>query len=129
MIPDSERLVGQYLRQHPDMVALSARVVGRTPSDTRGAWLRVTQLDARDVSSGIDHLISFLLQIDAYAGGQGEVWTLARTAREALRGMPGVRDGGTVTAVTFAGMARIPDTDFDPARERVSMTIDVHVHP
>jgi hypothetical protein len=32
LIPDGEQVVGDYLREHPSVVALGARVAGRTPS-------------------------------------------------------------------------------------------------
>ena len=32
--PDAEKIISGYLRTHADVVALSARVVGATPSNT-----------------------------------------------------------------------------------------------
>lgn len=128
MIPDAERLVGEYLRAHPDV---TARVVGRTPGKNASdpAWIRLTQLDAADdPTSGQEHLIGYLLQLDIYAGGQPEVWTLARAVRAALHAMPGTHGDIVITAVRFTGMARIPDQDFEPARERVVLTTTVYAH-
>jgi hypothetical protein len=122
---DAELTVGAYLRGRVD-----TRVVGRTPSDTSGTWVTVTMLDGRAVGDHrSDHLVDYLLQFDIYAGGRPELWPLVNGVREALREMPGVHDGVVVTGVRFAGMARIPDTDFKPARERVILTATVWAHP
>src|SRR5207253_1208123 len=105
-------------------------VVGRTPKDTSGQWARVTQLDARQAGAPTDHLTSFLVQLDIYAGGQGQVWTNARTIRQALHEMPAAEhDAAVVTGVTFTGMARVPDTTFETARERVVLTAEIFAHP
>lgn len=131
---DAELIVSQYLQ-----AALATRVVGRTPSNTSGTWITLTQLDARAVGDHrSDHFVDYLLQLDVYAGGRPELWPLAHAARAAMRGLPGVRTAtgpddetleAVVTGVVFSGMARIPDTDFEPARERVVLTASVYAHP
>ncbi len=133
MIVDGEKLIGTYLRTHASITALDARVVGKTPSSTETPWIRLTQLDARSERSEHEHFLAYYLQLDIYAGedgGQPEAVTLARTAREALHQMQyATHAGAVVSAVTFSGMARIPDTDFEPARERVVLDTTVRIHP
>lgn len=132
MIPDAEKIVGKYLREHEDLVALGARVVGKTPDTTSTSWIRLTQLDDRAVgNSRADHLIEFMLQFDCYAGktgGQPEASLLARTARAALADMPGAHADAVVTGVQFLSGARLPDTAFEPARERFVRTVLVWMH-
>ena len=133
MIPDLEKVAGKYLREHATIVELSARVVGKAPPDTDSTpWVRVTQLDAqREPSSRVDHLISYLLQLDCYAteaGGQPQASLLGRTVRAALMDMPGARDDATVTATRILGHLRSPDPDLEPARERVILTVEIHAH-
>jgi len=135
MIPDAEKLVSGYLRTHPAVAALDTRIVATTPRvDKRDAtWVKLTQLDAtNEARSRPEHLISFLLQFDCYAtedGGQPEAVLLARTVRAALVAMPDVtHDGAAVTQVRVLSHARIPDTAFEPARERVLLTADVRLH-
>lgn len=132
MIPNIEKIAGDYLRGHPDVAALGARVVGKPPSQTESPWVQLRQLDASDApTSRAEHLINYLLQADCYAGkegGQPEAVLLARTVRAALHAMPGVRDGVVITSARFTGMARIPDTDFESARERVVLTATIHAH-
>lgn len=134
MIPSAEKIASDYLRDHADIVALGARVVGKTPSDTADPWIRVSLIDARNESgSKTDYQLSHYLQLDCYAGadgGQPEASTLTRTARTVLHGMPDASIAGVeVTQVTFAGMARVPDTDVDePARERYVLTAVVRGH-
>jgi hypothetical protein len=136
VVPDVEAVIGDYLRGHADIQALDARIAGRTPSSQRLPWVRVTQLDGTDVS-GVEHLIDFLVQFDCYAGkdamddhvGQAEASLLARTVRAVLKAAKGHTLGGAViTNVRFQGMPRIPDPDFEPARERFVLTAEIHLH-
>lgn len=132
VIPDVEALVGDYLRSHADIVALGANVATRTPAKFTRPWVKITQLDDPTVNdSRSDHLIEYMLQLDCYAGSEGgtiEASLLSRTVRAALSEMPGVHDGVTVTGVRHVSAPRIPDTDFEPARERVARTEIVWVH-
>jgi hypothetical protein len=98
--------------------------------------VRLTQLDAaNEAISTPEHLINYLLQFDCYAGngengGQKEASDLAGTIREALDQMPRVGvEGATVTSVRFTGHARMPDTGFEPARERFIIDAVVILHP
>lgn len=137
-IPDLEAIVGAHLRAHPDIVALNTRVAGRTPGSMTNSWVRVTQLDAADSRvSQVEHLIDFPLQLDCYAGsaamdahsGQTQASLLARTVRAVLKSMEGQSVGGVVvTRVRFNGMPRLPDTTFEPARERFVLTAEIMVH-
>lgn len=137
LIPDCERLIGSWLRDHPDIEALQAKVAGTVPSDTKLPFVRVTQLDDRAVDEISDRLIEYMVQLDCYAGstaqlnhqGQAEASTLSRTVRAALLDMVGVRDGATVTGVRFVSNPRVPDAAFEPARERFIRTVIVWAHP
>lgn len=132
MIPDFEALVGDYLRGHDQLQAMHARVSGTTPTDETDPWIRVSMLDPRDETAPTDHLISCLMQLDCYAGkdgGQDEATLLMRRTRAALLDLKGVQGAAVVSAVTFGGCPRIPDTSFKPARERYAMEITVYAHP
>lgn len=136
-IIDSEKVIGAYLRDHPYLTALDARVAPRTPSSQVKPWVRVTQLDATDVG-GVERLIDYLIQFDCYAGkaamdefgGQAEASLLARSVRAALKDARGqiLDEEAVVTSVRFEGMPRIPDADFEPARERYVLTAAIHMH-
>ena len=138
LIPDAEQVIGGYLREHASLIALQANVAGRTPSALAKPWVRLTQLDGQNApGSSAEHLIGYLLQLDCYAGdeamrdfaGQMQAWLLARSVRAALHELMGAtRSGAVVAQVSFAGMARIPDSDFEPARERVILTATVRMH-
>lgn len=132
LIPDIEKTVSRYLREHADIIALGARVVATPPADRSTPWVRVTQLDDQAVDgSRAEHLIEFMLQLDCYAGASGgkpEASTLARTVRAALAAMPGTQNGVVVTGVQFLSGAYIPDTEFEPARERYIRTVTVWAH-
>jgi glucose-6-phosphate dehydrogenase assembly protein OpcA len=128
VIADSEKLISGYLRSET-----GERLVGKTPSNTDEAWVRLTQLDARAIDDHrSDHLIQYYVQLDCYAsedGGQPEANLLGRTIREALVDMPNHSHAdGTVTGVSIRGHGRSPDPDFEPARERVIIMAFVWVH-
>lgn len=133
MIPDGEKLISRYLREYEALDAKDVRVVGKPPSDTeKSPWIRVTVLDAPS-SLQPDHLVPFYFQLDVYAteeGGQPEAVQTALVVREALgelnRGAS--LPDGVVVGVALNGFARIPDTEFEPARERMMLTTTVYAH-
>lgn len=143
MIPDGERVVSNFIREHPDVQEITASVSGGTPADIEQPWVRVTQLGApNDPSSPVEHLIAFLIQLDCYAGGkdgtageggQPQAKRLARVVRAALTDdLPGAADlyeDTIVTSARIVGHTRVPDTEIQPARERVTLTARVHMHP
>lgn len=138
VLPDCEALIGGWLREHPDIVAMDALVAGRTPTSTIRPWVRVTQLDATDSRrSRVEYLVDYLLQLDCFAGeisteahvAQAEASRLARTVRAVLKDREGqAGDGVVVTRVQFTGHARLPDGTLEPARERVVLTAEVMMH-
>lgn len=134
MIVDIEKLVAGYLRDHEDIEALDTRIRATTPGAQTGGtvlpWVRVTMLDTRRVTRS-NWLINYLVQLDVYAGatgGQPEAVLHARTIDDVLDRMPGPHDDGVVTKVTTS-MLRLPDGDFEPARERIVLTAEIHAHP
>lgn len=138
LAPNVEALIGTWLREHPDVSTLGARVAGTTPATTTAPWVRVTLLDARDSdASSIEYFVQYMLQLDCYAGkaaqdahaGQAEAWQLKATVRAALKDMQGRSyPGAIVTEVRFNGDARLPDTSMEPARERYVLTVMIRAH-
>lgn len=139
-IPRAEPIVGDYLRAHPDIEALDARVATRTPNSMTRPWVRVLQLNAQDsTTKSAEHLIEYLLQFDCYAGqdamdaeiGQSEALDVAAAVRAVLKDAQSKTIGGVVwTSVTFNGMPRLPDPDLgEPARERYVLTATIKMHP
>ncbi len=137
--PDLELLIGKWLREHPDLIALGVRVGPRTPERAAGPWVRVTLLDLRDSRvSEVEYLFDGWVQLDCYAGSsavkaqtqQSEAHGVAAAVRAVLKSTQGTAaDGVVVTRVRFNGHARIPDTTLEPARERYILTAEVMVHP
>jgi hypothetical protein len=133
-IPDLERIAGDFLREHPGIQPL-ARVSGTLPKSFASAWVKVCQLDARpEQTFTAEHLISYLIQLDCYAGSdpegaQAQAATLARAARAAIHQLAGQTvDGAAVGRVAVTADARIPDTSFAPPRERRIVTVEIHAH-
>lgn len=124
MIPSAERIVGDYLRANMD-----ARVVGKTPSDIEDPWLRVTLLDDSSTDGGVtDHLIEALLQIDVYAGRQGNQGTaddLRREARAYLQQINLADHDGAVVTGSRVSSARVPDPSIEGEMERYILTATV----
>jgi hypothetical protein len=134
VIPDGEAILGAFLREHPAVKALGARVVPATPDDTAAPWVRVTQIDAIDAGeSKSEHLIEWFGAFDCYAGkeagaadGQEVASTLTRTVRAALKQLDDEADPeGVVTSrVRFVSCPRIPDRDLDDMeRFQLSVTL------
>lgn len=124
---NGDKVVADYLREVDGV----PRVVVRTPDNQSTAWVRLTRLAAPSETEPIDHLIRFMFQLDCYAGKAGgypEAQSLASTVRDALKAMPGVHDGAVVTGTQCIGDAYLPDTDFEPDRERFSLTFYVWMH-
>jgi hypothetical protein len=138
LIPDIERVVGDHLRDQAEIAAFDARVAGQIPRSFTRPWIRLTVLDATDKAAvfgvGVEHLISFMLQVDVWAGStpehaQAEAGGLARTARAVLCDMRGQTvDGVVIADVRVMSHARIPDEAFDPWRERHILTAEIHAH-
>ena len=136
-ILDMERISGDYLRANADVTTLQARVAGQLPKTFTKPWVRVTMIDATNVTGNqrVEHLVSYLLQFDAYAGAetdnaQAQAVALARTVRSALIDMQDqTLEGAVITAVEVRNHARLPDLDFDPPRERHVLTVEIWAHP
>jgi hypothetical protein len=135
LIPDAPAILGVRLREHPAVIELGARVAGQIPKSFTKPWVKVTQLDALNVTGGQpEHLISFLIQFDCYAGSeannaQAQASLLGRTIRAVLHDLTEQDiDGVVITSVGFTSDARIPDEAFEPARERVVLDADVRMH-
>ena len=111
----------------------AAVVVGETPKNIKQAWVKITQLDDRAVGViDADHFHNHHVQLDCYASqdgsaGQGEAQALYAEVRAALVAMPAAEhDEATVTAVRFGACPRVPDSAFNPARQRY--VIDAHIY-
>lgn len=139
MIPDAEKLVGDYLRQHPDVQALDTRILGQTPSDDSTSWVRLTQINAPFADRGVPgRLVEWYGQFDCYAGRAGidgsqqkEAALLARTIHGALAELQGqnyTTDAGVVSGANPNLGLRHPDPDFEPARERFICTATIWMH-
>jgi hypothetical protein len=136
LAPYIEKVVPDYLRATPEVVEITGRIVTKTPDSTGEPWVRVTKIDGQPTPGDVaDHLIAFYLQLDCYAsatGGLPEASRLARTVRAAIAALnePGVSvSGAVVTGAKVIGDTRVPDTDLEPARERVILTVVVWAHP
>ena len=135
-ILDLERVTGNYLRAHPDVTALDARVSGQLPATFTRPWVRVTQIDALNATDNlrVEHLVSYLLQYDCYAGAetdnaQAQASQLGRTVRAALIDMQDQTiDGAVITGCAVRSDPRLPDLAFDPPRERRVLTVEIWAH-
>jgi hypothetical protein len=135
MIPDAEGIVVGYLNGDATVTALGARAGTAAPREFTDARVLVRLLDAADRSFGMEHLINHLFDFHCYAssvrdGASIESSLLARTVRAALVALRDTtRDDVTITDVRIVGSTRRPDTDFDPARERVILSAEIDLHP
>ena len=129
-----EKIVGEYLRAHADVVATGARVATKLPATLTNPWVRITLLDApSDPVDSSDHLVNHLLQLDCYAGNtldgsQQQAHGLYAAVRDALNEMAGVRGGAVVSSARFVGVVFLPDAALEPARDRYIITAEVAAH-
>lgn len=122
---DAKRLVSEYLRDRID-----TRVVGKPPDETDDPWVQVVVLGGP--SRVPDHLTSYTVQMDCYAGkigGGPESRDIALAVREALADIAGTYDQGVASGAAITGWNELPDTDFEPARDRMVVTATVWAHP
>lgn len=132
-IPDIEAPLTSYLKAQQSIIDLEARVLEKTPSNIERPWVRIVQLDAKAVGgSRSDHLIDWMVQFDCYAGKDGghrEASALTRAVRAELVALhEREAEGVVVTGVEILSCPRIEDTDFEPARQRFSLTATIWGH-
>lgn len=132
---DFEKVVGTYLRDHPEISALDARIASAIPTNFTRPWIKLNQLDASNVTNAQpEHVIEYYLQFDCYAGSgdanaREAASAIARTVRSVLKQAEGdMIDNVVVTQVTFTSHTRLPDTAFDPARERYVLDALLRCH-
>ena len=136
-ILDLEMITGDCLRANADVTALDARVAGQLPKTFTKPWVRVTQIDAANATDNlrVEHLVSYLLQYDCYAGAetdnaQAQASALGRTVRAALIDLQDqTLDGAVITGAAVRNDARLDDLDFDPPRSRRVLTVEIWAHP
>lgn len=130
-----EPMIGGYLKEVAAVAALEARVVSKTPGTTEKPWVRVTLIDPQNQTGNrlVEHLVSYYLQLDCYAGSSGgreEAFALAAAVRGALVELPKVQpfDEAVATDIDPLSMPRIPDSDLG-GRERYVLDIELYIHP
>jgi hypothetical protein len=133
---DAKAIVRSYLLEQPSVQSLQARVVGKTPESTAKPWVRITLIDPQNATgiNRIEHLVSYYLQFDCYAGADGgepEAFELAKAVRSALiEDLPGsVLEEAVVTGAIAVSMHPMPDTDLDDARGRFILDVEIYMHP
>jgi hypothetical protein len=136
VILDAKEIVRSYALGQPVIEDLEARVVGKTPETMTKPWVRITLLDPQNATgiNRVEHLISYYLQLDCYAGAKGgepEAFKLAQGVRAALvEGLPEADlEGAVVTDVAALSMPHVPDDDFKPPRDRFILDVEIHMHP
>jgi hypothetical protein len=132
LLPDAERIVSRYLREHAEVAPLVAgeRVYTALPANIGSAPLVLVQR-----IGGVPPFFRPLvldeaaLQIDAWGGTKLDAWTLAETVRQALVSLPGVRYGAVVSGVEFGPLRWEPDGTYKPPRPRYLADVAVYVKP
>ena len=135
LTPNAEKVIADYLREHPDVSAITDRIVSKTPKSMDDPWVRYSQI-AKRTPHRSDHFLEVFVQLDCYAGrddvsahdGQPGASLLARTVRAAMMALPEADlDGVVVTGVDPRGDSRQPDTQIDN-RERFILQFVVWLH-
>jgi hypothetical protein len=132
VIPDGERILGDYLREHP---GVGVRIRTTPPKDTTPPWVMLVEQDGPQGDEA-DHLVPFYFQLDCYAGlneGMPEVKAAVRAVREALTTARNVSvDGAVISSCRILGQRRLPDPGLKDQngddRQRVILTARVWMH-
>lgn len=133
MIPFMEKIVGDFLRGRSDITTVVGdRVATKMPSTLDKPWVRITLIDDPPVKgSTADHLIDFYLQLDCYAGKDGDqtlASTLARTVRSAIGEIDKAdHEGAVVTGAKVNGSRPMSDPDFE-GMDRYMVTVTIWAH-
>jgi hypothetical protein len=132
LVPDAERLVSRYLREHPDVAPLvgGERVYTAVPARVGSEPFALVQR-----IGGIPPLSRPLvldeaqLQVDAWGGSKAQAWTLAETIRQALVDLPAAYPEGVVTGVVFVAFRWQPDGTYKPPRPRYLLDVTTYTKP
>lgn len=129
MIPDIQRVVGDFLREN------GYRAVSRPPSNTKTAWILITEIATpQAANSSADEIVTSLVQLDCYAGedvvgethGTPEASGLCRAVRALLQTLPDQElDDAQVSAVRVTNQLQQRDTDFKVARDRWILDVSI----
>lgn len=116
--PNADKILTAYLNAQ-----IAERVVGKTPSQIQDPWVRVTVIDDPSIHGGIvDHSIEAYVQIDCFAGkdgNQGTAKELSLEVRQVLHATnetPVSAGGGYIVGANVS-FSRADDPTFEPAME------------
>ena len=126
LMVDAERLVGDWLRSHPDITA----IVGSRVSTELQARPCVKLQRLGGVPARAQHLDRARTQVETYASNRGGARDLAARCQAALHAMPDTSHPlGVVTAVVDEmGLTWSPDPDLQDA-PRFVFAVLVFLHP
>lgn len=127
-------IIAEYLRAQPPVADLVGDRIGhKTPETLDKPWVRITLLDPRNETGSreVEHLVSYYLQIDCYAGRENlykEAFDLATAVRAALVDITKADLDGAVA--TDAGFLSMPNSvDPEIKRERFILDAEIFMHP
>lgn len=121
-----------------DALKAAGAVTALVPADAiatklRASWragqpaLRIRRIGGLPTEQAAQHLVRGRLQIEAYAGDEGDAFAIAQQADLALRAMPGSYPGAVVTAVRKdLAFTNSPDPDSDSARFLFGVVLYAH---
>jgi len=132
LLPDVERLVSGYLRQHSLVEGLiGERVFTVFPSQAGGeSLLLVQRIGGTPPLSHPLVIDEAQLQLDAYGGSKVQAWALMACTLAALDELQGlVRPEGSVAAVRQGAIRWQPDDTFKPVRPRFVADVTLTTRP
>lgn len=131
LLPDSEALLSQFLRDQDEIEALVGdRVYTVIPNEPTWPLLKLTRVAGAPVLSRPLRIDAPTLQLDAYANTKAAAHTLMATARAVIaERIEGVHSLGVVSGAIFGSMSWLPDPSYSPARARFTGDVTLTVHP
>lgn len=130
LLVDAERLVGDYLRAHADIVGLvDDRVYTQVPPNAQKPFIRLQRIGGR--TEAWRHLERARIQIEAWADSEVPAWELAATVQAVIKDAEvTTHDLGVVTFVGEAlGLRNLPDPETLTPRYLFDALIYIHPYP
>lgn len=134
LLPDPERMLSAYLREHDDVAALvDDRVYTVMPRDTpaKVPFVRLRWIGGPTRPGPMRWLRTARIQVDVWGKLKNQASLIAETVAAAISGgMVGTQPDGVVSGVDVDEPAYNPDADLsDPPTPRYTFDALVTVHP
>lgn len=130
LVPDTDRVLANWLRAQPEVVRLVGdRVYTTFPRKAGGECLILVRRTGG--TPPVPRPLVYdqaLTQVDVYGGGRGEAYEVVAVVRAVCSERAGGTPSGT-PAIVVGALRYVPDEIYDPPRPRYVCDLEVYVRP